>query len=227
MQAILKRLKEKAFLVLSQYRSNIPIDAPPINISIFDSQADGIDELALFGGQTRVLMTKTLSQKSAGHQMTSNPTGSTTNHPSTSTRASPPSTLGLENDVFPEIHPSLMQYMSLLPNGTPAASFPGHSNSDPQSEEQVAVNGFAPAAYNAQLPGDHLRNEMNTFTGSSSSMDNPNSFDLLQQFYQNAPVTTIDTWGSNDLTDLGQMMNIDNGMDDEWMSFMKESGIVN
>lgn len=33
--------------------------------------------------------------------------------------------------------------------------------------------------------------------------------------------------GSNDITDLGQMMSIDSDMDEQWMSFMKESGIVN
>lgn len=38
---------------------------------------------------------------------------------------------------------------------------------------------------------------------------------------------TPDTATSSDhLTDLGMMMNGDSGMDEQWMSFMRESGIL-
>lgn len=219
----MKQLKEKAFLVLSQYRSNTPVDASSQRISIFDSQTDGMDELALFGGQTRVLITKTSSQTSTGRQMRPKQMDSMKNPSSSSSRVSPPSTPGPDSDVFPDIHPSLVQYMSLLPQETLAADFTGHPvpNFNPQFAEQVAFNGVVPAAWNTQLPGGHLQNEMIASTSSGSAVNDTNSFDLLQEFYQNAPVTTINTWGSNDLTDLGQMMNIVSDIDEQWMSFMK------
>lgn len=63
--------------------------------------------------------------------------------------------------------------------------------------------------------------------------NNANMFNTLQdaQFANSASTPesagTPDTATSSDhLTDLGMMMNGDSGMDEQWMSFMRESGIL-
>ncbi|KZP30203.1 hypothetical protein FIBSPDRAFT_884461 [Athelia psychrophila] len=58
--AVLKSLKEKSFLVLSQHRSNSDGHTPPPNWMILNSQEYGTNELALFEGQMRVVISKNL-----------------------------------------------------------------------------------------------------------------------------------------------------------------------
>lgn len=200
MQTILKQLKEKAFLVLSQYHNNTLGNAPSPSSSIFNSQLDGMDELALFGGQTRILISKTLSQKSPNRQMKPNRTGGGASSSSSSSHPSPSSTSsnsGQDRDVFPDIHPSLVRYMSLLPQESLDSNFTHHaaSNFGSQNLESPAVNGSAPVDWNAHFPGANLQSEMTAPAGSDSYVNDPKSLNLLQELYQEAPVTTIDTWG--------------------------------
>ncbi|KZP06060.1 hypothetical protein FIBSPDRAFT_966748 [Athelia psychrophila] len=130
-----------------------------------------------------------------------------------------------------EMHPSLMQYAALFPpTNVPSTNFTGHlaSNFEPQSLDQstAGVSDFTPASWNSQIPS-HPNTEIHSPAVSGSFANDPNSYNLFEQLYQETPATTLDTWGSNDMTDLGQMMSIDCDMDEQWMSFMKESGIVN
>ncbi|KAF7986118.1 hypothetical protein HWV62_41559 [Athelia sp. TMB] len=219
--AILKKLKDKAFLVLAQYR-NSPSPAP----SMFSNQEDGTDELAVFGGQTRIVVSKSLSAKSPEWHLakvkSSAPIISSTVGPHN--RASPtsvrPSTLETN---MQEVHPLLVQYMSLP---APVASFADSTTlaSESQSLNQSVLSHFASRDLIASAPGPLTTVPLNSY------IVNPDSFNLSPNFHAEAPsvdTALLNTWGSNDYTDLGMMMNMDNDMEEQWMSFMKESGIAN
>ncbi|KZP23605.1 hypothetical protein FIBSPDRAFT_1042768 [Athelia psychrophila] len=226
--AILKKLQQKAFLVLSQHRSNTDGGTPSPNFSILNDQEDGTDELALFGGQMSVLVTKTPPQSPGGH-IAANHVGATVSLPSSSSGVSRFSTPDQGN--VQDMHPPLVQYMSLLPPITPTTDFNAHpvSNFAAQSLEQPAFNGSVPVAWNTQMPS-HSQSEMHSQAVSDRYTHNPDPFDLFQQLYRDAPsvdATTLDTWGANDMTDLGQLMSIDSDMDEQWVAFMKECGTVN
>ncbi|KZP04803.1 hypothetical protein FIBSPDRAFT_940817 [Athelia psychrophila] len=214
--AILKKLKEKASLALSNYCSGTNDGAPSPALSILNSQEDGTDELALFGGQTSVLVTKATSQKSPSWHISSSSSG-----------ASPSPTAILDQGNDQGIHPSFMQYMPLIPPTSPAINFSvSASNSEAQSLEQSAFNGSVPVSWNARMPGHSV--DVPSQWVSGRVVNDPNYFDLFQQLQPEAPstdVTALDTWGANDMTDLGQLMNVDSDMD--WVAFMKECGTVN
>ncbi|KZP20078.1 hypothetical protein FIBSPDRAFT_892245 [Athelia psychrophila] len=222
--AILQKLKEKASLVQGQYHSSTSSDAPSPTSSILNSQEDGMDELALFGGQTRVLISKTLASKTSSLHITSN-SNSMEASPALSSCASPAPSPWLDLGSLLDIHPSLVEYASLLPLPTLSTNFTGDPapNFESQSLDQVTagVNGFIPVAWNTEIPS-HPQTEMppavsDTFTNGT------NAYKLFQEL----PETTLDIWGSNDMTNLGQMMSIDSDMDEHWMAFMKDSGLVN
>ncbi|KAF7355229.1 Zn(2)-C6 fungal-type domain-containing protein [Mycena sanguinolenta] len=110
--AILCKLREKAFEVYSQFRSGNPTP-PPTSFSpgLFDY---GEDELALFGGQTRVMVSKLVSRKAKGKDKDQ---ASKESHPPTVPSTSSASTPSTMSD---DVHPSLVDYLSLFP---PAESF--------------------------------------------------------------------------------------------------------
>ncbi|KZP20101.1 hypothetical protein FIBSPDRAFT_790059 [Athelia psychrophila] len=226
---ILQKLKEKASLVLSQYHSSTTGDAPPPNLLILTSQEDGTDELALFGGQTSLLISKTLARKTASWHITSN-LNALAASPISSTRASPSPSPWPGQRGFQDIHPSLVQYASLFPPTTLSTDFTDHPapNFVPHSLDQsnTGGNGFVPVSWSAQTHS-HPQTVTPSPAISGNFTTDPNSHHLFQALYQATPATAIDTWGSNDMTDLGQMMSIDSDLDEQWMSFMKESGIVN
>ncbi|KZP20102.1 hypothetical protein FIBSPDRAFT_1045158 [Athelia psychrophila] len=226
---ILQKLKEKASFVLSQYHSSTNGDAPPPNLLILTSQEDGTDELALFGGQTSVLISKTLARKTASRHITSNlnPLAAS---PVSSSRASPSASPWTDQgSLLQDIHPSLVQYASLFHPTALSTDFTGHPapNLESHSLDQSTsgTNGFVPVSWSAQMPSPPQAGTPSPATSGSFTND-PNSYNLFQELYQETPTTAIDTWGSNDMTDLGQMMSIDSDMDEQWLSFMKESGIV-
>ncbi|KAG6822988.1 hypothetical protein H0H93_004442, partial [Arthromyces matolae] len=65
---VLYRLKEKAIRAFKQHKSNIPLK-PPIspanNILSTNNVDDGDDDLAIFGGQTRVVSKKSRHKRAA------------------------------------------------------------------------------------------------------------------------------------------------------------------
>ncbi|KZP18363.1 hypothetical protein FIBSPDRAFT_933487 [Athelia psychrophila] len=227
--AILQNLQEKASLVQCQYHSSTNGDAPPSTSLILNSQEDGTDELALFGGQTSVLISKALVRKTSSRHITSN-LNAMAGSAISSSRASPSPSPWPDQGSLQDIHPSLVRYASLLPPATLSTDSTGHPAPyfEPQSLDQstAGVNGFVPVAWNAQITS-HPQAEMLSPAVPDGFTNGPNSYNFFPEHYQETPATTLDTWGSNDMTDLGQMMNIDSDMDGQWMFFMKESGIVN
>jgi hypothetical protein len=96
-KAILSKLKEKAYQAYSQYRTGNPAS----------NELPEADELTMFGGQTRVILSKTLSSQSpTGSQSQSAPPSAPIQSKSNGS-----STLISAKDV----HPALMEYLSMFP----------------------------------------------------------------------------------------------------------------
>ncbi|KZP20104.1 hypothetical protein FIBSPDRAFT_932524 [Athelia psychrophila] len=135
--AILQKLKEKASLVLYQYHSSTNGGAPPPNSLILTSQEDGTDELALFGGQTSVLVSKTLPQTTSSWHRTNN-LDAMAGLSVLSSLPSPLPSAWPDQGSFQDIHPSLVQYASLFPPTTLSTDITGHPapNFEPHSLHQ-------------------------------------------------------------------------------------------
>ncbi|GBE86700.1 hypothetical protein SCP_0905800 [Sparassis crispa] len=110
---LLLRLKEKAALAYSEFRNRNA--SPTKGIQLHISPEDQLeDELAIFGGQTRVLPTKKIkkrpkSQVAPGAAIPAVPAPAST----PSDIVSSPRSL---SDDFTDLHPSLMEYLSQLPS---------------------------------------------------------------------------------------------------------------
>ncbi|KAJ6515991.1 hypothetical protein C8R45DRAFT_958312 [Mycena sanguinolenta] len=192
--AILCKLREKAFEVYSQFRSGNPTP-PPTSFSpgLFDY---GEDELALFGGQTRVMVSKLVSRKGKDKDKDKDkdqsskeshlPTG-----PSTSSASSP-------STMSDDVHPSLVDYLSLFPPTTPQTQ-DSQQAADPYPPEMLAQSVFPSTAYGFDQ----------TFM---NEMPSP-----IPQYYVD-PDTP-----HKDISNLGMLMSGDSGIDDQWNAFMKKS----
>lgn len=140
-----------------------------------------------------------------------------------------------------DVHPSLMQYMSLFPASALSPDFNAYPdlNATAQSLDQSILNGVSafpqftsntqPPAFSYQGPSMPSSMQQNQTQSRSSSFSyDPASFDAYQHSYSTAPTdASTPESGSNDFADLGMMMNGDSGIDEQWMSFMRESGIIN
>lgn len=143
-----------------------------------------------------------------------------------------------------EVHPRLMQYMSMFPAPDISPEFNAYPdlNMPPQSLDQSILNGvsaFPQFTSSAQIPNfPEYQVPMSTSmqqnqpqAGASGFSYETQPFDAYQQPYAGATTSpsasTPETTGSNDLMELGMMMNGDSGIDEQWMAFMRESGIIN
>lgn len=133
LQPILRNLKERALRAFNEYRNR---HASPSSLDIqlrIGPEDEFHDELAIFGGQTRVVTNKFLSRKRT--RIPTKPRGdgpfSPTSTTSTTPAPPPPSTTPLtastpsdDGQPLPQnveeqmsnIHPSLMEYLSLFPS---------------------------------------------------------------------------------------------------------------
>ncbi|EMD39103.1 hypothetical protein CERSUDRAFT_112795 [Gelatoporia subvermispora B] len=177
---ILRNLRDRATQAYSQYRNRHI--TPTLDIRLKIGPEDPFeDELAIFGGQTRVMSTKLLSRKRA--ERPSSKTGSesptTTMHSrsasrSASTPASTPSDSGTATqeamEQFNDVHPTLMEYLSMFPA---SSSFALVDPSQP-ALETLAAAGALPTQQQvqpqAQLPMQAQSGmQMHTLQGIPSS----------------------------------------------------------
>jgi len=223
--AILQKLRNKAFHVYSSFRSGNSIPTPILSIGRPDY---GDDELALFGGQTRVLVSKLLSRKPQ-RTRTLSPATSSTNLKEASESRTP-------SEATPDVHPSLVEYLSSFPidNGN------GFTNgTTPQLTQSSAFTSQAPTpppnsilAPEAQ-PAQWATNSINftpmpmqsDWTGYNYPVEvsSPTSY-APPQDYQNGYGSSVDS--PENMMDLGLMMTGDSGMDEQWVSFMRQSGLL-
>jgi len=249
-QAILYKLRDKAFQVYSQFRSgNVPSTSNSrLNFGADDDSYR--DELAIFGGQTRVLVSKLLTSKAPNWD--SKPT-SPSSTPS-EIRSPAAKSEDIKDPSEPpdrkmeDVHPSLMEYMSLFP---PSAFAPGFNvypevAAQPTLDQSIMSEVSALPQFTASgelsdysypqysLPQQQQYQSMASMspavTPKSFAYDpsSTSSFDAYQgsQPYSTTTPTSASTPESANLTDLGMMMNGDSGMDEQWMSFMRDSGIL-
>lgn len=233
--AILYKMREKAFHVYSQFRSG---STPVPGILSVGKPDYGDDELALFGGQTRVLVSKLLTSRSG--------------HKKKSLGPSSPSSDDFKgvHETTPDVHPSLVEYLSLFPPqnmsvstpsdgsaGTPnlhaspeLINQPMHNAGDTcqaqlepvmEQDQQKAWQTWqpSPSIFTPLSPGtyQHISSRFSTSVPSYAGPDpipNPN--------YNGLDFKT----DPSEVGDLGMMITGESGMDEQWMSFIRESGFL-
>lgn len=219
LQAILTKLKLRAYQALEQYRSGATSSSRD-SLSSLLPEVGGEDELAMFGGQTRVLVSKILSQQKRKKVQTS-PASFSPADLSQSTASTPPASddsHSPSSESIPEVHPTLVEFlqmlppssMSLAPTSTGDATFQHQGNVLPPMFEFMSP-GFVPPIFSS--PATHTPDLM-----SSSSFQNPS---LTQPNLVDATNIKVD----DDITELGNFLSGDSGMDERWKLFMRDSGI--
>ncbi|KAG6891283.1 hypothetical protein C0992_009475 [Termitomyces sp. T32_za158] len=221
--AILGKLREKAFQVYSQLRSGNQSTNAVLSVGKPDY---GDDELALFGGQTRVLVSKLLKKSSIRQQPASSI------HSGDSTAGSP-------IEMPPDVHPSLVEYLSKIPlDHTNNPINPHHVSASPtlpytsQNTFQQSRTYLPPdqeMKSSVQSPWTSPVSLTTSVSNQRSYMDNSSSLPLPNIPFDSVPDygnSAIKSDSSENLVDLGMMMTGDSGMDEQWMSFMRDSGLL-
>jgi hypothetical protein len=160
-------LKEKAVRSYAQYRSaSLPArDNPQPSLFSSSSDTDGVeDELAIFGGQTRVLARKTKTKHSSTDSSPS-PTTSAGGSVSPHSATSPLEPSHLTTALPTNVHPSLVEYLGSYPleAGYDSASLTNPQNNDGQQmsfEQSVNVPGSSDNNSAANPPSGKQMGEM-------------------------------------------------------------------
>ncbi|KZP14880.1 hypothetical protein FIBSPDRAFT_867856, partial [Athelia psychrophila] len=241
--AILVQLQEKASALFNQFHdsSHSPSPGP----DLINHQGVAVDELAIFGGQTRVLFSKQLLQKPPNWDSPGRPPSSKSskNTPSASTTLAslPQSSVGQDQEDMSmqcqDVHPSLMEYMSML-----SSTNADGAEASPYFMEQSGASEIAgPSQFSAGLPNsDFFRpqslaeysKQQAEHTQNTPAMDftyDPDLFGPFEQFYREAaspPSAPADMLEAKDviLDDPNVFTNINDPRaygvtDDRWMRF--------
>ncbi|KIM68627.1 hypothetical protein SCLCIDRAFT_13431 [Scleroderma citrinum Foug A] len=189
-------------------------------------ETGGDDELAMYGGQTRILVSKILSQQNRKLR----PASSAVH---TSTPSSPPATSDESHspsESVPEVHPSLVEYLSMLPPPatltmpTMDAMDTADANLQPTFEPTMPTEGslltFAHGmpSQASCIPSNIPRSVPSGYD-QNVSMGAPN-----MAFFDMQPLSGMEDTLS-DSGDFEFMLSGESGMNETWASFMRESGI--
>lgn len=217
LQAILIKLKLRAYQALEQYRSGATSSIHG-SLSSLLPEVGGDDELAMFGGQTRVLVSKILSRQNR-RKVQSSPVSLPAADPSQSTASTPPASDDSHSpsDSIPEVHPTLVEFLQMLPpssmslatTSTGDATFQHQGNVLPPMFEFMSP-GLMPPMFSS--PATQTPELMSSSSFQSPSLTQPNLVDA----------TNIKV---DDITELGNFLSGDSGMDERWKLFMRDSGI--
>ncbi|KAF8842256.1 hypothetical protein BDN67DRAFT_989238 [Paxillus ammoniavirescens] len=209
---ILMKLKATAQQAQLQLHGTHPLTTNPPTL-LPETGVD--DELAMFGGQTRVLVSKILSQQG---RLDVHATSTSMPGPARSSASSPTSISDESqstSESIPEVHPSLVEYLSMLPPPTLFNSPAFQFNRNPPLQSFINTT---------PLPSGTLSRHP------LPSAATPAAFD--QEFMKGFSDT--DFFGSpvpeavpNTLGDLELLLSGESGMDERWMAFMRESGVLN
>lgn len=177
---------------------------PPMeSLRISPKQEDDADELAIFSGQNRGLISRMPP----------------VTPPSASSQRSQLSRSSANREMLemPDVHPSLMEYIYSVPQaGTvnhEASNYFFASCDQPLPTGVPNLSHFMPISsfeMSADLPSEEVPHQV----FSTAFPHNSTSVDHLQQLY--AETLATDTQGA---------LNSANGMNDDWMMFLKDSGI--
>ncbi|PCH44570.1 hypothetical protein WOLCODRAFT_26859 [Wolfiporia cocos MD-104 SS10] len=212
---ILQTLKERATLAYERWRDR---HLNPTSVVQPKVPEEYQNALAIFGGQTRVLPTKSISRKRQSRQRSSgSPSSSSSAAPSPSNN-----TVSTPSDTQPDFHPALMMYLSQVPTVSPfqaadltqqlrMGSVTPPSAPAPSASQQIVT---APTAVPSTLE--------NGTTVSQGDLDFLNSL-LSNPQYQTLPSFAQDIQVSSDAYNMTSLPDV--VMSDQWMSLMQETGI--
>ncbi|KAF7975573.1 hypothetical protein HWV62_9275 [Athelia sp. TMB] len=241
---ILVQMKEKASAIYNQFRSGARSSDVATNPQMLYEQGGVVDELAIFGGQTRILFSKNVLSKApnanaastvmranaTSPQSTSSPNSETAPDSALSTASHPP--IEQEDTEMQNVHPSLMAYMSMLSSTATPCDFAGYSDeafsltpNQPNTSRSEEFSPFTapPDFFHLQVP-DYLMQQGQTQTPLMTSSYDPNLFGPFGQFYQeasthpNAP--SLPMWQT---ADLGASLGARDVVDERWMAFVHEN----
>ena len=217
-QAVLMHLKAKAQQAQGRLPTNKTTSLGSVPAALLPET--GVDELAVFGGQTQILVSKILSQQSRKNVQGSSPSVSASSPSSQSTISEESHT---QSDPIPDVHPSLVEYLSMLPSPTIPSPTAISTSSVPTQFHFSPNPAFQPDTFTGVLPA---------MTSGSSSQRTfaptplPSAFDeqLMGNF------TDGDFFGSspsteavgNNFDDLELFIPGESGIDERWVTLMQD-----
>ena len=266
-------LRAKASRAYQQFRNRHI--SPSLDVHLHIGPEDGgEDRLAIFGGQTRVMTSKLLSRKppkvkkartdSPRRQESmdvSSPLSDGHDHSSSSPEAAPTPTSESSvpqnvRDAFNDVHPALMDYLSLFPSSVavvdtskplvdPPMSLPSPPSSAPtpdvssfSSFSQAGASGAASAssAFSPPMLGNATPFAPTPSSSSSFSsapdvqMQNANGFAALGDGMMD-PSGWFNVMGGIAPNVAGFMENVPLGgdaamLDEQWMNLMRDTGLL-
>jgi len=212
------RLKAKA----QQAQGQLPINraASPGGGPAALLPETGVDELAVFGGQTQILVSKILSQQSRRGARGSSPSvsASSANSPSATSEDS-----YMHSELTPEVHPSLVEYLSMLPPPTMPSPTAISASSVPMQFHFNQNHAFQSDMFTGAPPA---------MTSGSSSQQTfaptPLPFPFDEQFMRN--FADADVFASSSSVDaavtrfdnLEPFISGESGIDDRWVTLMQD-----
>ncbi|OJA17028.1 hypothetical protein AZE42_00569 [Rhizopogon vesiculosus] len=216
--AILVKLKMKAYQALEQYRSGATSSLRG-SLSSLLPEVGGDDELAIFGGQTRVLVSKILSRQNRRKVQSSSVPPSDSPQ---STMSTPPASDDSDSpsESIPEVHPTLVEFLQMLPPSSMSPATAGTGDTHTAFQNHGNVNSLPPMfefmspSHVPPIFSPPVTQAPNSISNSSfqSSFTQPNLADT----------TSIKV---DDMAELGFFLSGDSGIDERWKLFMRDSGI--
>lgn len=208
---------ERATESYAQFRNKRASPTTDLKLDLVPEDKPLAEELAMFGGQTRVMPAKLSTRKrtpkrsmdeSSSSRMSPSHTASTPSDEAMSPRVS---------DDLKDVHPSVMEYLSLFPQSSSSGSSVGV-----ESPSAASVSSM-PAMSSQVMPGmpDVISQETMQFLNSLPTtmahempLEDPSTF-----FSVNSDLPmTMDLYNMSFMP--GEM-----GVGDQWQSLMRETGI--
>jgi hypothetical protein len=211
-QPILCKLKEKACHAYSQFRSGDPT-TPNTNLAGSDRHDD---ELALYGGQTKVLVSKLLSDRST--KQNKSPPGLPV--PSVSDSGS-----GLPSAESVYVHPALVEYFSMVPlaytSNTSQFPFFGYEDIATSSSQNQTEYTTAWQSQSTQFPWQPASSSPTNPSASHHDYSSPHNSSFAAPFVTRVPPSesTMTQWGTDDA--IGDLV-----MDEQWQVFARDTGLL-
>lgn len=220
----LQKIYAKAHRVYSQHRSGTASVPTELTIRNSKDSKDTQDELAILGGQTRVLLAKQLSGQRIENSCTASSTGT------------PPQQGGTDTAVIPDAHPALAAYFCALPNtnGEDAQFFlvdPPLKQFSPADFMASNIGNFGSGSGSSSDPST------TPSTGSDVQWDQPSQphgeFQPMDfsdpQFWQNTdPAEELFAPVAKDLDDMMNPFSKGSqaGIDDQWHDFLRQTSFT-
>ncbi|KZP33618.1 hypothetical protein FIBSPDRAFT_916075 [Athelia psychrophila] len=236
--ATLVQLREKASASFHQFYEGSH-KAPSPALDTPDNASVDIDELAIFGGQTRVLFKKlllraqpnwdgaTTAAAAGANELLEQPIPSTESKStlSVSEHSSSQPSVEQEDMNMQDVHPSLMEYMSML-SSTAHVARP-HLLEHPSTSEMPIASQFSagpptPDFFHHQPPADYSMQHSQTQTPVADFTYDPMVFGPFEQFYQEAASASgvsSDIWETKGPDSATNGPGGDAIADDRWMGW--------